>query len=189
MYSPIESALGRGQIENLKSLARDVPEGCFAEVGVFHGGSAYHLYEVALLQGRELHLFDTFAGTPFFVVGLDEHKIGDEFADSGAPKRIREFMPLAKLHIGIYPDTHPADLKDVAFVHCDCDQYDSYVAVITHMWPIMPLGAVMLFDDYHLAGAKKAVHEFFLEKELKRNAGRHYVRKAAEEFSVNRDVR
>lgn len=153
-----------------------MPEGCFVEVGVYQGGSASILYEIAEAQQRELHLFDTFSGTPFHVPGLDKHKIDAEFAAPTTPDIIRAIMPWAHLHIGIYPDTHPPYLKDVAFVHCDCDQYDSYKAVIERMWPlVVPHGAI-LFDDYpYLAGAKKAVEETFTKSQLKLCHQRYYV--------------
>jgi len=162
------------------ALAETVPPGAFAEIGVFHGGSAWQLYQVTTKQNRELHLFDTFTGTPFHVPGLDRHKIDKEFADIDAPSRIRQLMPTAKLHIGIYPDTHPADMPNVAFIHCDCDQYDSYRAVIDLMWARCAVpGAIMLFDDYpYLAGAKKAVEESFSLVELHQCATRYYVIKS-----------
>src|ERR1700730_12780250 len=152
----LESIVSLPQLAAMRSLCQTVPKGSFVEVGVFHGGSAYELYKVALQQGRELHLFDTFTGTPFYTEGLDRHRIDSEFADTSAPDHIREMMPEAKLHIGIYPETHPEDLADIAFIHCDCDQYLSYRAVIDKLWPLVVRHGVMLFDDYpYLAGAKK----------------------------------
>lgn len=172
------SIIAQGQIEAMKTLARTTPPGDFAEVGVFHGGSAYHLYEVALRSGRELHLFDTFTGTPYHTPGLDHHKIDAEFAAAEAPERIRKLMPTAHLHIGIYPSTHPEGLKDLAFVHCDCDQYLSVKAVIDHMWPLVVPGGIMIFDDYpYLEGARKAVDDAFGATELKKCAARFYMQK------------
>lgn len=164
------------QIAAMLTLVQNAPRGAFVEVGVFHGGSAERLYKITQEQGRELHLFDTFTGTPYFTEGLDKHKIDLEFADLDAPARIRDVMPEAHLHIGIYPETHPASLKDVAFIHCDCDQYLSYIAVIDHMWPLVVPGGLMLFDDYpYLEGAKRAVEERFSLGELKRCYQRYYV--------------
>ena len=172
----LPSIVGAPQLQAMQDLAKTVPPGAFAEIGVLNGGSAYRLYEVALMQGRELHLFDTFCGTPFFAEGLDHHKIDAEFAVPDAPKHIAKLMPMAKLHIGTYPETHPKDLRDVAFVHCDCDQYESYCAVIRHMWPLVVPGGMMLFDDYpYLEGAKVAVAEHFDIKTLRKCHQRYYV--------------
>lgn len=164
------------QLEALVGLASHAPQGAFVEVGVYQGGSASRLYEVAQRQHRELHLFDTFTGTPVCMGGLDRHQVDKEFSAESTPDLIRLFMPDAHLHIGVYPDTHPEDLKDVAFIHCDCDQYQSYRAVIDIMWPLLVDGGVLLFDDYpYLEGAKKAVEETFSEGELKLCCWRYYV--------------
>ena len=172
----LTSIIAPSQLQAMVQLAGAMPEGAFAEIGVFGGGSAYLLYQVARLQGRELHLFDTFTGTPFFIDGLDKHKIDDEFANPLAPARIRDVMPEAKLHVGVYPETHPQDMPPVAFIHCDCDQYESYIAVLDHMWPLVVKGGAILFDDYpYLAGAKKAVEERFELSDLKQCGQRAFV--------------
>ncbi len=160
----------------MKDLVWMLPQGPFVEIGVFHGGSAQVLYEVAEAQGRELHLFDTFQGTPNFTPGLDRHKIDNEFADGNAPHAIQTLMPNVKLHVGIYPETHPSDLGCVAFIHCDCDQYLSYRAVIDTMWPLVVPQGIMLFDDYpYLLGAKHAVEESFAPQDLRMCGSRYYV--------------
>jgi O-methyltransferase len=159
-------------------LASETPAGDFAEVGVYQGGSAQRLYEVAMPQGRGLHLFDTFTGTPCHIEGLDKHKIDDEFAAPFTIKAIKTFLPLADLYIGIYPQTHPTSLNNLAFVHCDCDQYESYRAVIDLMWPLIVPNGILLFDDYpYLLGAKKAVEESFAVETLGKCGERYYVRK------------
>jgi hypothetical protein len=159
-------------------LAEGAPAGCLVEVGVYRGGSAAFLYEVAQRQGRELHLFDTFRGMPVEEFGLDKHRVG-EFADCPLGE-MRAAMPGAHFRVGVFPGTLialPDDIDDIAFVHCDCDQYESYRAVIGHLWPRMVSGGVMLFDDYpYLAGAKKAVEERFQVEDLRpTGAGRFYV--------------
>lgn len=170
------SIVGEQQLKAMQELAATMPPGCFCEVGVFKGGSAYKLYEVALASGRDLHLFDTFTGTPYHVPELDHHKIDGEFFAPETVEKIIYDMPMAKVHIGVYPETHPEGLKDIAFVHCDCDQYDSYKAVIGRMWPLVVPGGIMLFDDYpYLKGAKQAVEETFAREDLRLCLSRHYV--------------
>lgn len=176
----LTSIIASAQLDAMCALAADCPPGDFAEIGVYRGGSASRLYEVALRQGRELHLFDTFTGTPFYTEGLDRHLVDDEFADDRAQYRIANLLPSAKLHVGIYPKTHPSELRDLAFVHCDCDQYLSYRAVIEKMWPLVAPNGVLLFDDYpYLDGARRAVEETFELSDLKRCAQRYFVVKEA----------
>lgn len=172
----LPSIIHHYQLEQLVKLAESAPPGHFVEVGVYMGGSASLLYEVAQRQGRELHLFDTFTGTPVSIEGLDKHLVDKEFAAETTPDLIRAFLPDAHLHIGVYPETHPAELAGVAFVHCDCDQYQSYRAVIDNLWPLMVPGGIMIFDDYpYLLGAKKAVEESFPTNALQLCGQRYFV--------------
>ena len=155
----LPSVVANWHLTIMAELAAGTPKGCFVEVGVYKGGSALELYAVAKQQGRDLHLFDTFTGIPVKDL-IDRHEIGD-FCDADLDA-IRKEMPEAVIHAGQYPDTHPEDLKDIAFIHCDCDQYQSYRAVIDRMYPLLVPGGILLFDDYpYLAGAKKAVDESF----------------------------
>jgi O-methyltransferase len=173
----LPSIVTPAQLDAMVKLALMAPPGDFAEVGVYQGGSAQRLYGAALSQGRRLHLFDTFTGTPYYTEGLDHHKINDEFcAPCGTIENIREMMPFARLYVGRYPETHPHDLGPLAFVHVDCDQYLSYRAVIGKMWPLLVPGGIMLFDDYpYLEGAKRAVEEKFDPRDLRVCHSRNYM--------------
>lgn len=150
--------------------------GCFVEVGVYKGGSAWHLAAMARRQGRDLHLFDTFTGIPFKGV-LDDHNVGD-FGDCTA-ESVRAAIPDAKVHVGIFPTTLPINLGDVAFVHVDCDQYRSVKDCIASLWPRMLIGAVMLFDDWECTrGATRAIEEALASEQAKfTKANKLYVRK------------
>jgi O-methyltransferase len=177
--SAIRSEVSEVNLQDLVRLVRSAPPGPIVEIGVYYGGSALRLYDVAVEQNRELHLFDTFSGMPVYSNGLDTFRIGSFTTDIGTPHRLQELMPEAKLHIGLYPETHPKDLADVAFIHCDCDQYISYLAVIDNMWPLVVEGGMMLFDDYpYLRGAKRAVDERFGQGALYRLTEHYYVVKA-----------
>lgn len=176
MLDLLPSIVAPSQLVANTRLASTTPPGAFAEVGVYRGGSAALLYQVAQMQRRSLYLFDTFTGTPYSIDGLDKHKVDAEFAAPGAEAQIRAQLPDAKLYVGIYPDTHPIAMPPLAFVHCDCDQYDSYIAVIERMWPLVVPGGILLFDDYpYLAGAKRAVEEHFAIADLKLCHQRYFV--------------
>lgn len=169
-----KSRIEHEQLLALSALAETAPPGDFVEVGVYRGGSAWYLNEIAERQGRRLHLFDTFTGIPN-KGPMDERKAGD-YADTSLPD-LREQFPRAKFYEGIFPDTLPPGLiDDVAFVHVDCDQYDGHCACIDLLFPYMVPGGIMLFDDYpFLTGAKQAVDESFPPERLISNGHRHYV--------------
>lgn len=162
-------------IEALLIHAETAPPGAVAEIGVYQGGTAWRLMQVCRRQGRTLHLFDTFAGLPV-ADAIDPHGIG---AFAGNEAGVRAALPDAIFHVGVFPDTLPADLGPLAFVHVDCDQYRSVRACIEHLWPRLVPGGVMWFDDYgELPGAKAAVDEVFAPAQITAApASRAFVRK------------
>lgn len=153
--------------------------GCFVEVGVYKGGSAWHLAATARRQGRALHLFDTFTGIPFKGI-LDDHEVGD-FSDCAA-QAVRDAIPDAYVHVGVFPATIMAiGLDDIAFVHVDCDQYRSVKDCISYLWPRLICGGVMLFDDWQCTrGATRAIEDALASEEAKfTKANKLYVRKTS----------
>lgn len=157
--SEAQSLISPVTIAQMCRLAATTPPGAFAEFGVYKGGSAARLAEVAREQGRELHLFDTFTGMPISGPG-DSHMVGD-FADT-SEQAVRALIPDAIFHVGVFPATAPADMPRIAFFHIDADQYQSYMDAIAWAAPLMVPGGVMWFDDCaSLPSADRAVLECF----------------------------
>lgn len=160
------SAIGEGALVNLAEIAATAPEGCFVEVGVYKGGSAAWLAEVARQQGRQLYLYDTFAGIPY-AGPLDQHVVGD-FGDTSA-EAVRAALPDAVVIEGVFPNSL-VRMPPVAFAHIDCDQYEAVKAACLALTPLMVSGGIMVFDDYGcLPGATQAVDEYFPTIELTRH--------------------
>jgi O-methyltransferase len=155
------------------NVASVTPPGKFVEIGVYQGGSAYVLDYLAKVDSRELHLFDTFCGMPV-KSDVDRHEIGD-FADTNA-ERVKQIIPDAFFHIGMFPDTLPHDLRGIAFAHVDCDQYESVKAACMHLPRRMVRGGIIYFDDYGcLAGATQAVDEVLPKRIVLQNGKAMYV--------------
>lgn len=151
------SLVGSGAIEDLHAIAKASPPGCFVEFGVYQGGTAWHLAQIAREQGRELFLYDTFAGIPG-KDDIDSHQIGD-FADTSL-EQVKAAIPDAHYCVGVFPETL-APMPPIAFVHVDADQYQSLKDAIRRFVPLMVQGASIVFDDYKcLAGADKAIAEW-----------------------------
>jgi len=159
--------------------------GDFVECGVWRGGSTMLAASTLLDLGeshRELWLYDTFAGMsePSEVDGGAAH---DTWA-SGQQAHHNEyaFSPLdevrAVMSRSSYPpdlfsfvkgkveETIPATVPDaIALLRIDTDWYESTLHELTHLWPRLSSGGVLIIDDYgHMAGAKKAVDEFFASR-------------------------
>lgn len=161
----LPSLIDGHDLDVLCGLAEASPPGCFVEVGVYQGGSAERLYQVAEKQGRTLHLFDTFDGHPI-VTQYDDavnHYQG-RYRDAIDPRELQRRLPNAVIHQGIFPDTLPAYLCNVAFVHSDVDLYAPTLAVCQHLgWRVVD-GGCLYFDDYgrtECPGVAQAIHEVY----------------------------
>jgi O-methyltransferase len=172
----MRSLISQGQLEQMCAMAATMPLGDFLEVGVYQGGSAAKLAEVADRQARRLWLFDTFAGIPEWTPEIDWHRPGD-FADTSVDA-VRVQIPTALIVVGDASETLPAtDTGPLAFVHLDCDQYATYRACIVELSPRMVPGSVMWFDDYDcLDGATKAVDELFGDRLERHACDKFFVR-------------
>lgn len=157
-YTP-DSLMSLSAISEMAAMAAESPPGAFIEIGVYKGGSAKALYDLSVTQARPLFLFDTFEGMPYWVPDLDIHKKGD-FGDVDFGE-ICKMFPQAQIFKGVFPDTMPDYLSGIAFAHVDCDQYEATKAACEILHPLMVEGGVILFDDYGLEGAKKAINEAF----------------------------
>jgi len=151
-------------IERLLRAANEAPEGNFVEVGVYKGGSAWHLNEVCKKRGCELYLFDTFTGMPF-QGELDVCGVGLFFETSY--ERVCAAVPEAHVYKGVFPETMPKEMKDISFAHLDCDQEYSIKSSIDVIVPRMVRDGIIYIDDYEgMPGVKRAVESSFDEFEV-----------------------
>jgi len=154
----VKSLVSLPDIRAMLDVAQCSPRGIFVEVGVYQGGTAYFLAQLARMQSRALWLFDTFAGMPESTAGLDKHPVGD-FADCSL-EAVAALIPDALIFPGMFPGTLPERVPPVGFAHIDCDNYESVKACIERLAPVMAPGGIMYFDDYGcLEGAIRAVDE------------------------------
>lgn len=167
MVTPLRSLIGGTDLDDLARAAEEAPPGAIVEVGVYQGGSAQRLHDVAQRQGRALYLFDTFAGHPEVDPARDdlkEHPLG-RFADAIDPDVLRAALPGAVVVVGAFPASLAGlSLPPVAFVHGDADLYGVTRAICTVLPPMMVPGGRLYFDDYShggTEGCRLAVDEVF----------------------------
>lgn len=142
---------------------REIP-GMAAEVGVWRGGSARVICRT--LPRKPVWLFDTFTGTPHIRPGLDLHEKGSlSNVSLAAVRRYLADCPNAEIIPGIFPQTATRAIGAFAFVHIDCDVYESVRDAVAWFWP--RLRGLMVFDDYgapSCPGALAAVDEFLASR-------------------------
>jgi len=159
--------------------------GSIIEAGVALGGTAILLARLRP-PGRSLFLYDVFSTIPppSERDEADAHQryetirtgkavgIGGEQYYGYRPDLIEQVrrnlidfgIDPSKEAVSFIPGTFETSLhpdRPVAFVHVDCDWYDSVVTCLDRIFPKLAQGGIMIFDDYKsYAGCKKAVDEF-----------------------------
>jgi predicted O-methyltransferase YrrM len=176
MYAGPGSCMAPWDLLTLASWASGTPPGCFVEVGVYHGGSAYQLNRVALNQGRKLYLYDTFEGLPYDAP-IDTLRAG-ELATSSLEEVRAAVGDHPFIVKGVFPNVGILPPAPIAFAHIDVDQYQSHIDTCRALAPRMASGGIMWFDDVPvLEGARQAVRDLFPAEAIKTepNSGRWYV--------------
>lgn len=139
--------------------------GIFVECGVDRGGSARFIRRTINGSGKELHLFDTFAGMPKTRPEIDSHVEGD-FPPVSIDS-VKEFVGEAIFHKGLIPTTFTQiEAEYIAFAHIDLDIYESTKAACEFIYP--RLTGIMVLDDYgrHTTkGVRLAVDDYFNDKD------------------------
>jgi O-methyltransferase len=165
--------------------AAGVP-GAVVECGVWRGGSSM-LAALTLQQAgsddRELWLYDTFEGMSEpderdVSFGGEEARERYEAEDGWCASPIDEVEAnmrstgypehRIKLVKGKVEETIPADLPaSIAILRLDTDWYESTYHELTHLYPLIADGGVIIVDDYgHWQGTKEAVDEYFAENDV-----------------------
>ena len=139
----LESAVALHNINELVRTASGTPHGCIVEVGVWKGGTAWHLSKLAEEQNREIYLYDTFEGIPY-KSEFDYHNVGD-FGDTDF-ETVKNAIPYATVVKGLFPDS-AIPMPPVAFLHVDVDQYQAALDTVRYMEPFMVKGGIIWFDD------------------------------------------
>lgn len=136
-------------------------------------------------ENRDIYLYDTFAGMspPSEVDKTYDGTLASTLLESDADRawyscvsHLDEVQrnvsstgyPAAKLHFveGVVEETLPEFAPDdaIALLRLDTDWYSSTKHELTHLFPRLASGGLLIVDDYgHWQGAKRAVDEFFAE--------------------------
>jgi O-methyltransferase len=172
-------------------IKHDIP-GDIVECGVWRGGSMMAVARTLLENGatdRKLYLFDTFEGMSE-PTEVDRSHLGDAAGDLLRESKKKSasvwaYCPLDEVKRnmqdtgydpeklifvkGKVEETLPAHAPDrISLLRLDTDWYESTYHELTHLYPRLSIGGVLIIDDYGFwAGAKRAVDEFICKHNLK----------------------
>jgi O-methyltransferase len=181
-----------GLIEAVKYIESNNIEGDIVECGVWKGGSMLAIAKTLLQQHattRQLYLYDTFEGMP--PPTKDDISYTDQTAEKllthdqnkeesliwaySPLDKVKKTMalsgyPEANIHYikGKVEDTIPQQAPSkIALLRLDTDWYESTKHELTHLFPLLVKGGVLIIDDYGFwKGARKAVDEYFRENNV-----------------------
>jgi len=173
----IDSVVCEERTKNLTRLLAELNTqkvlGGIVEVGVWRGGTLHHM--ASQEKVRTIRGFDTFTGIPQQDKANDFHGVGD-FSNTSYEQVVKDLakFPNVTVHQGWFPkdffQTYDRD-QYVALAHIDVDVYNSVLDCFHYLYPSIPFGGYVVFDDYGAPtcpGAMLAVHEILAEfpKEL-----------------------
>ena len=168
-------------------------EGDFVECGVWRGGSAMLIAKTLVnrnIKNRKIYLYDTYegmseptnsdvdlygtlaslqmsvvkaeTGMSMFMATLEDVKSNLGLTNF-LPNNI--FLIKGKVESTILKDTILHD--KIAVLRLDTDWYESTKHELEHLFPLVVIGGGVIIDDYgHWEGCRKAVDEYFREKNL-----------------------
>jgi len=171
---------------NSKSICSSSVQGNFVECGVAAGGTSGLLSAVLLRYDlttkRRLYSFDTFAGMPRPTEkdihnGIHAQDTGWGEGTCSAPLESLTTLlqSLETTHLvqpvpGLFAETLPkvkAAIGPIAFLHMDGDWYESTRDILMNLYDQLVPGAYVQVDDYgHWEGCRKALHEFFIDRDI-----------------------
>jgi hypothetical protein len=121
------------------------------ECGSFQGGSTTSFSLVCALVGRELHVFDSFAGLPepskadklHKVPSLREIRVYSKGSWCGTIETVTENvrrygnLSVCCFHQGYFDQTLPQFKEPVVFAFCDVDLRASLETCVENLWPLL----------------------------------------------------
>jgi len=88
-------------------------------------------------------------------------EVQNNMARTGYPQDRIHFVK-GKVEETITPESGP---REIALLRLDTDWYESTYHELTHLYPRLALGGVIIFDDaYHWMGQRKAMEQYFAEQ-------------------------
>lgn len=154
-------------------LCSQIPTGDIVECGI--GKTRTFQMLIYLNQGKNIIGFDSFSGFPDVSVFDNSFRNPEKgqwniMTNKKAIDTIKCMqIDLSKVKIieGYFEDTLKQYEGEIAFLHLDCDLYNSYKVCLEKLFSKVKKGGIVAFDEYNepkFPGATKAIDEFLNKK-------------------------
>lgn len=176
-----------------KQMIDEGVDGDFVECGIAAGNN----FGAMCMAGRHGYGFDSFEGIPWggehddqqpglsckpaitngISSGISSHSMAD--VEQNLDKWGISNYTLIK---GWFSDTIPNQnvVSKISVLRLDGDMYESTLTPLIYLYPLLSNGGILIVDDWNLAGARKAVYDYFngsLPKEILHFHGPKYFKK------------
>lgn len=166
--------------ESLKETILNGVPGDFVETGVWKGGACVLanavIHEFNEEASRRVHVFDSFAGLPPPYMPQDKgdnhHSYSCLAIDLDTVKSVfNKYGYLTDNVIfrkGLFKDTmlETSDIEKIAVLRLDGDMYCSTIEVLNALYDKVQPGGIIIIDDWCLPGAKNAVLDFLVKRDI-----------------------
>jgi len=183
-------------VEAVRYVELNKIEGDIVECGVWRGGSIIAILKTLLSinsTSREIYLYDTFEGMTD-PQNIDRSMMGKFASDLMARKSTKidrgheagvvAYASISDVQSGILEIAYPVDKvhlivgdvtetlrvhkhRKIAILRLDTDWYLSTKSELVHLWDLVSPGGIVIIDDYdYWQGSRKAVDEFFAERNI-----------------------
>lgn len=182
--SEAETMIGYARLDNIVdivwSVLNDGVPGDLLEAGVWRGGAAIMmkaaLDSYAPIDNRIVWLADSFNGLPppdpAYPADVDDpHHTFAELRVSADEVR-RNFNRYGlldhrvRLLEGLFADTLPGPVAQLAVLRCDGDMYGSTWETLVHLEPLVSRGGFVIIDDYYLLKGCRQATDDYRDREL-----------------------
>ena len=162
------SVMDANKINFLAKTCCDILEkniqGDIAECGVYLGGTARLISTI--FSNKKVFLFDSFCGFIKDDTMQNAFRKGS-FSDTSLEK-VKEYLSDRNNCVfipGWLPESAtPVKHNTFSLVHLDMDYYESTIKSLEVFWPLIPVGGVIIFDDWDhpcCPGVTVSIKEFF----------------------------
>jgi Macrocin-O-methyltransferase (TylF) len=151
---------------NIDSLVHIVNElanvpGDIAECGSYKCGAT-----IAMAAAAEYHktykivmAFDLFGGLPYGEGKGFENFVDATFQEVFQAIKPFHIIPVRGPHEATMPGLHTWFRGVLSLIFMDSDFYESHVVCLTHLWPLLSSGGMVVFHDWSFKGVQKAIAE------------------------------
>ncbi len=183
-------------IQAVRYVNRHNIEGAIVECGVYKGGGGVMAAMLTCKQdrvkSREFFLYDTFSGmsrptnadsvlngtvNSRALERFEMRKTGEDSSDwcFASLDEVKENLAAtscesSRIHYvqGKVEETIPEKLPaKISVLHLDTDWYESTSHEMSHLFPLLSPGGVLIIDDYNYwSGSRQAVDEYFSSKDI-----------------------